>query len=84
MSNLPEIHLQKHNLAQNMHRFYRLSIEPDLFGGVLLTRNWGRVGTSGQLKKCHFPTSAAARVMLQGLHTKKRAKGYKSCEGAGI
>jgi DNA invertase Pin-like site-specific DNA recombinase len=25
-----------------MHRFYRLDVQPDLFGGVLLMKEWGR------------------------------------------
>lgn len=29
----------------NMYRFYRLRLIPDLFGGVSLLREWGRIGT---------------------------------------
>jgi predicted DNA-binding WGR domain protein len=35
-----------------MRRFYRLDMQPDLFGGFLLVRQWGRIG--------------ALRVPLQG------------------
>jgi predicted DNA-binding WGR domain protein len=27
-----------------MRRFYRLDVQPDLFGGVLLVKEWGRIG----------------------------------------
>src|SRR5262249_5330157 len=30
-----------------MFRFYVLAIEPDLFGGFRLLRQWGRIGTMG-------------------------------------
>jgi predicted DNA-binding WGR domain protein len=30
--------------ACNMHRFYRPDVQPDLFGGVLLVKKWGRIG----------------------------------------
>jgi predicted DNA-binding WGR domain protein len=30
-----------------MRRFYRLDIQPDLFGRILLTKQCGRVGTQG-------------------------------------
>jgi predicted DNA-binding WGR domain protein len=43
-------HLVLHRIdpEQSVRRFYSLMIERDLFGGVVLIRNWGRIGTSGQ------------------------------------
>ena len=41
------IELRRLDLARNMARFYRLAIEPDLFGGVRLSRQWGRIGWRG-------------------------------------
>ena len=35
--------------TRNMRRFYRLDVQPDLFGGVLLVRQWGRIGTCGRI-----------------------------------
>ena len=35
----------------NEWRFYRMEIWPDLFGGALLVRRWGRIGTEG---RCRF------------------------------
>ena len=32
----------------NERRYYRLVICPDLFGGPLLMRDWGRINTAGQ------------------------------------
>jgi hypothetical protein len=37
------VHLRRIDPARNMRRFYRLDIQPDLFGGVLLVK-WGRIG----------------------------------------
>ncbi|WP_425291569.1 WGR domain-containing protein [Aminobacter anthyllidis] len=31
-----------------MRRFYGLTLQPTLFGGVSVIRNWGRIGTNGQ------------------------------------
>lgn len=36
--------------AQNMARFYAISIQPNLFGGQSLHRNWGRIGSVGRLR----------------------------------
>jgi predicted DNA-binding WGR domain protein len=35
------IELRRNDPAQNMRRFYRLDIQPDLFGGFLLLNNGG-------------------------------------------
>lgn len=41
------LHLRRINPALNMRRFYTLSIQPTLFGGASLVRNWGRIGVGG-------------------------------------
>jgi predicted DNA-binding WGR domain protein len=38
------LELYRIDLERNMRRFYRLGIDPDLFGGVLLMKEWGRIG----------------------------------------
>ena len=43
-------HLVLHRIdpGQGMARFYSLMIERDLFGWIVLVRNWGRIGTNGR------------------------------------
>ena len=43
------VHLRRIDEARNMRRFYRLDIEPDLFGGALLMKTWGRIGARGRV-----------------------------------
>ncbi|UEM18339.1 WGR domain-containing protein (plasmid) [Bradyrhizobium barranii subsp. barranii] len=43
---LGPLHLRRIDTTRNMRRFYLLSIQPTLFGGVSLIRNWGRIGTT--------------------------------------
>jgi hypothetical protein len=38
------VHLRRVNPARNMRRFFWLDVQPDLFGGVLLVEEWGRIG----------------------------------------
>ncbi len=45
-------HLRRSDDPRNMRRFYRLDVQPNLFGGVLLVKEWERIG--------------ALRVPLQG------------------
>ena len=40
--------LHRTNAEQRVARFYTLMVERDLFGTVVLVRNWGRIGTDGR------------------------------------
>lgn len=40
--------LQRIDPERNMARFYRLRLEPTLFGEVALRCSWGRIGRPGQ------------------------------------
>ena len=40
--------LHRRDPEQGVARFYSLMIERDLFGRVVLVRNWGRIGTNGR------------------------------------
>ncbi|RUW10002.1 WGR domain-containing protein, partial [Mesorhizobium sp. M1A.F.Ca.IN.020.06.1.1] len=42
------VHLRRIDAMRNMRRFYVLAIQPTLFGGASVIRNWGRIGTNGQ------------------------------------
>ena len=41
------ISLERHNSARRMHRYYRLTVERNLFGEWSLVREWGRIGQPG-------------------------------------
>ena len=62
--------------ARNMVRFYAISIEPTLFGGRSLVRNWGRMGTWGRYKIELFEDEAAAESAMVRLAGIKSARGY--------
>jgi predicted DNA-binding WGR domain protein len=36
------MHLTRIDPARNMRRFYRLDVQPDLFGGFAVVKEWGR------------------------------------------
>ena len=61
----------------NEWRYYRLAIWPDLFGGVLLMRHWGRIGTAGQLRlDLHSDAGAAVNALAAIVRAKSR-RGYR-------
>lgn len=60
----------------NERRFYALAMTVDLFGNIVLIRNWGRIGTSGrQREETHSNVTAAAENM-ERLMRKKCGRGY--------
>ena len=72
----PSIDLKRIDVTKNMRRFYRMSLQPDLFGGFDLVREWGRIGFRGQwLIERHPGEDEAVSAMLK-LETAKRKRGY--------
>lgn len=60
----------------NMRRFYRMSVECDLFGRASLVREWGRIGTRGQsLIESHEDEGLAVNALMR-LAAQKRRRGY--------
>lgn len=62
----------------NMWRFYRLSVEPGLFGDWALIREWGRIGSTGQTMETWFEDEASAVDACELLALSKRKRGYIS------
>ena len=62
--------------ARNMARFYRLDVQPDLFGGWSLVREWGRIGRPGQVRLDPFPSVDLAEAALARLRADKVRRGY--------
>ena len=62
--------------ARNMRRFYLLDLQPDLFGGVLLVKHWGRIGTGGRIVDQSYNSEASAAEAMQLQAERKRRRGY--------
>ena len=58
-------------------RFYSLMIERDLFGRVVLVRNWGRIGTNGRELVEEFGCEIEAGQALEVVAQAKRRRGYQ-------
>lgn len=71
------VHLRRIDLAQNMRRFYTLSVQPTLFGGAALMRAWGRIGANGQSKMETFDRPEEAGGAFARLARAKRRRGYR-------
>jgi predicted DNA-binding WGR domain protein len=62
--------------ARNMRRFYRLDVQPDLFGAWCVVREWGRINQGGQMRVVPYPTTTEAQTALEQQRRIKERRGY--------
>ena len=74
------VHLRRSDPTQNMRRFYALAIQPTLFGGASVIRNWGRIGSNGQAMMQTFDRPDEADDALRRLERSKRRRGYRDVD----
>jgi predicted DNA-binding WGR domain protein len=70
------VNLRRVDPARNMSRFYRLDMQPDLFGGVLLVKEWGRIGAQGRMVAELYDSEVLAADALERQADRKRRRGY--------
>jgi len=70
------IYLERHDAAQNMARYYCLTVERNLFGEFSLVRTWGRIGKPSQTKIELHITEQDANAALARMVRQKRRKKY--------
>jgi predicted DNA-binding WGR domain protein len=72
------ITLHRIDPARNMRRFYRLDVQPDLFGGFAVVKEWGRIGARGRMMDELHDTETLAVAAMQRQAAHKRKRGYVS------
>lgn len=70
-------HLTRIDPEANMRRYYRLSVQPGLFGDWSLVREWGRIGAQGQRMSEWYDDEAQAEEARDKLTRKKQRRGYQ-------
>ncbi len=68
--------LHRIDAAKHMNRYYRLDVQPDLFGQSCFVREWGRIGRPGQVRLTPYPTPAEAEAALEKQRRAKVRRGY--------
>jgi predicted DNA-binding WGR domain protein len=71
------LHVQRIDATRNMARFYRLAIEPTLFGNTCVVRNWGRIGTRGHERVDFLENETQAIALFLEILSAKRRRGYR-------
>jgi predicted DNA-binding WGR domain protein len=71
------VHLRRIDPGRDMGRFYSLTLQPTLLGGVDLVRRWDRLGASGGAVLTEaYPDEASAQAALEKLAARQRRRGY--------
>lgn len=72
-----DIRIERVDPEANMYRFYRLRLLPDLFGGISLLREWGRIGTQGRYRIELFADAGQAADAMLAVYRSKQKRGYQ-------
>ena len=59
-----------------MARYYMLSVQPNLFGGHSVIREWGRIGQGGQVRITLHDSRDEAHAALAAQVLAKARRGY--------
>ncbi|MGY3134569.1 putative DNA-binding WGR domain protein [Bradyrhizobium sp. USDA 4501] len=62
---------------RNMARFYKLDVQPTLFGECSLIREWGRIGRAGTVRIETYRSRGAADIAMALNWTRKLKRGYR-------
>ena len=65
----------------NVRRYYLLDLQDNLFGGVTLVREWGRIGGAGQRRLVFFDERRQAVRALASFARAKVRRGYRRVAG---
>jgi predicted DNA-binding WGR domain protein len=72
-----EIFLTHRDPACNIARFYVMRLEPDLFGSIVLVREWSRIGGASRALRRPFATAEAADTACAAVRRGKIRRGYQ-------
>jgi predicted DNA-binding WGR domain protein len=72
------MYLEFKNPVKNQYRFYRMTVQRSLFGNLILTRTWGRIG-SKQPREIHQEFADADTLMreFRWILTVRQRHGYQ-------
>ncbi|EJN16293.1 hypothetical protein PMI42_00128 [Bradyrhizobium sp. YR681] len=62
---------------RNMARFYKLDVQPTLFGECSLVREWGRIGRAGTVRIETYRSRGRADIAMALSWTQKLKRGYR-------
>jgi len=70
------MHLTRTDPDANLYQYYRMDIVKDLFGDWRMVREWGRIGSSGQVRTDWFGSERDAKDARFSIRMNKAKGGY--------
>ena len=70
------IYLTKRDPEKNMARFYALDLQPTLFGGWAVVKEWGRIGRAGQGRSALYGEKSQAETAFSRELGRRLKRGY--------
>lgn len=61
------LYLEARSGDGSIARSYAISVSPDLFGWTIVDRQWGRIGSKGQVIRSAFENEASAEAHVRAL-----------------
>lgn len=80
---MSDVYLTRVDTSQNMARYYRMSVQPTLFGEWSVVREWGRIGRGGQVRTNAFPSEAEGGRAMATIERQKARRGYVTAKTNG-
>ena len=71
------IYMQTQAVENQVPKYYHLHLEPDMFEGWLLTKEWGSQGSPGRIQKKHFTSVENAEKAMLESRDMQIKKGYQ-------
>ena len=78
---MPDILLSRVEPEVNCYRFYRISVEPNLFGDHSLMIQWGRIGYMGRVRIASSGIEEDILAKAARIEKQKIKKGYLRTTG---
>ncbi|WP_404294209.1 WGR domain-containing protein (plasmid) [Microvirga sp. RSM25] len=72
-----EIFLTRRDPGRNIARLSVMRLEPDLFGSIVLVREWGRIGGASRALRRPYATAEAAGKACAVVRRGKIRRGYQ-------
>jgi len=65
------------HLKEQQPRYYQLLLQQDLIDGWTLVREWGNQGSSGRVKRDHFPSRTDALNAMERVRDAQLSRGFR-------
>lgn len=71
------IYMQIPAMENQLPRFYQIHLEPDMFEGWMIVKEWGHQGSPGRVKKEHYTSLDQAEQAFEESRDAQIKRGYR-------